>query len=48
MMEDLNQHSDDIDVQMEQECFDASTIPFGGHADYFSAPGLTAYPLVEP
>jgi hypothetical protein len=23
-------------------------IPFGGHADYFSAPGLTAYSLIEP
>jgi hypothetical protein len=23
-------------------------IPFGGHADFFSAPGLTAYSLVKP
>jgi hypothetical protein len=23
-------------------------IPFGGHADLFSAPGLTAYSLVKP
>jgi hypothetical protein len=28
--------------------FEAKVIPFGGHADYFSAPGLTAYSLVEP
>jgi hypothetical protein len=26
----------------------AMTIPFGGHADFFSAPGLTAYSLVKP
>jgi hypothetical protein len=26
----------------------AQPIPFGGHADLFSAPGLTAYSLVEP
>jgi hypothetical protein len=25
-----------------------TSIPFGGHADFFSAPGLTAYSLVKP
>jgi hypothetical protein len=25
-----------------------ASIPFGGHADLFSAPGLTAYSLVKP